>query len=76
MMATHLTKIHCYSCGHDTVSEFIHQKTGKPIKRCSICHSLNFRALNEDVSAVESLEEYKPVLDYVLDRKENDYEKE
>lgn len=75
-MATHPTKIHCYSCGHDTTAEFVQQKSGKPIKRCGICHSLNFRALDEDVSAVASLEEYKPVLDYVLERKENEHEEE
>jgi len=38
--------IHCFSCGRDAVVDKVEQLTGKPIRRCSNCRSLNFKVLD------------------------------
>ena len=43
-----MARIHCYSCGKDTVTSAVEQPHEKPIRRCANCRSLFFKVLEED----------------------------
>lgn len=69
-----IVPIHCYSCGHNSYIEEVPQKVGRALKRCKNCRSLNFRLLHE-TAPLETLEDYRPLLNYVRNKNKGESEK-